>query len=140
MTGVPSWYSLAPFFCHQAAAMNLATVALLRCGRFTFRASLLWGLVFIACLFSAFASAPMFNLVFVPVYAALWTLLAFSTQVDRRALPFRIGLILVMAAAFAIIGLPSYILATAAVSARDSVFRLSYIPGWHCLLWTIGLD
>ena len=133
VTGVPSWYSLAPFFCHQAAAMNLATVALLRCGPSTFRASLLWGLVFIACLFSAFASAPMFNLVFVPVYAALWTLLAFSTQVDRRALPFRIGLILVTAAAFSIIGLPSYILATAAVSARDSGIPPFLHPGMALL-------
>ena len=34
ISGVPSWYSLGPFYCHQAAAMNLATVALLRALRF----------------------------------------------------------------------------------------------------------
>ena len=93
VSGTPSWYSLAPFFAHQAAAMNLATVALLRSGRSTLWPNLFWGLVFIACLFSAFSSAPMFNLVYVPVYAVLWTLLVFSTASDRRALPFRIGLI-----------------------------------------------
>ena len=75
----------------------------------------------------------MFNLVFVPVYAALWILLAFSTQVDRRALPFQIGLILVTAAAFSIIGLPSYILATAAVSARDSEIPPFLHPGMALL-------
>jgi hypothetical protein len=121
--------------------MNLATVALLRCGRPTFRANLLWGLVFIACLFIAFASAPMFNLVFVPVYAALWILLAFSTQVDRSALPLRIGLILFTAVAFSIIGLPSYLSATAAVSARDNSMPAFLHPGMALLTmdYWIGL-
>ena len=91
ISGVPSWFSLGPFIAHQATTMNLATVALLRSGRTTFRWSLVWGVVFVVCLFSAFSSAPMFNLIYIPVYAVLWTLLAFSTQADRHALPFRIG-------------------------------------------------
>ena len=120
ISGVPSWYSLGPFYCHQAAAMNLATVALLRAGQSTFRISLLWGLVFIACLFSAFSSGPISNLIYVPVYAFLWAILSLSTQADLRAIPFRLGLILVTVVVFSIIGLPSYILATAGVSARDN--------------------
>ena len=120
ISGVPSWYSLGPFYCHQAAAMNLATVALLRCGKFTLRISLVWGLVFIACLFSAFSSGPISNLIYVPVYAFLWAMISLSTQADRRAIPLRLGLILVTVLVFTIIGLPSYILATAGVSARDN--------------------
>ena len=119
VSGVPSWFSLGPFLAHQAAAMNLATVALLRSGRTTFRWSLVWGLVFVISLFSAFSSAPMFNLIYIPVYGVLWTTLVFSTQPDRHALPFRIGLVLFTVAAFSIIGLPGYLSATAAVSARD---------------------
>ncbi len=119
ISDVPSWFSLGPFFAHQAAAMNLATVALLRCGLTTFRRSLVWGLVFVVCLFSAFSSAPMFNLIYVPLYAMLWTMLVLSTQSDRNALAARIGLVLFTVAAFSIIGLPSYLSATAAVSARD---------------------
>jgi hypothetical protein len=120
ISGVPSWYSLGPFYCHQAAAMNLATVALLRCGKSTLRISLVWGLVFIACLFSAFSSGPISNLIYVPVYAFLWGIISLSTQADRRAIPLRLGLILVTVLVFTIIGLPSYILATTGVSARDN--------------------
>ena len=52
ISGVPSWYSLGPFYCHQAAAMNLATVALLRCGKFTLRISLVW----VWCLLHAYSA------------------------------------------------------------------------------------
>ena len=51
-------------FCHQAAAMNLATVALLRCGPSTFRASLLWGLVFI----------PVYSAPLRPLPCSIWSL------------------------------------------------------------------
>jgi hypothetical protein len=139
VSGAPSWYSLGPFLAHQTAAMNLATVALFRSGRTTFRWSLVWGLVFIICLFSAFSSAAMFNLIYVPVYGVLWTTLAFSTQRDRDALFFRIALLLVTVAAFSIIGLPAYILATAAVSARDISVPPFLHPGMDLLTldyWT----
>ena len=133
VSGTPSWYSLAPFFAHQAAAMNLATVALLRSGQLTFRRNLLWSLVFIVCLFSAFSSAPLFNLVYVPVYAVFWTLLAFSSEIDRHALPFQIGLVLFTVAAFLIIGFPGYLSASAAVSARDNGLPTFLHPGMALL-------
>ena len=41
-------------------------------------------------------------------------------EADRRAIPLQLGLILVTVLVFTIIGLPSYILATAGVSARDN--------------------
>jgi hypothetical protein len=133
ISGVPTWYSLAPFFAHQAAAMNLATLALLRFGQSTPRRNLLWGLAFIACLFSAFSSAPTFSLVYVPVYSVFWTALAFSSKIDRRALPFRVGLILCTLAIFSIIGLPGYLSATAAVSARDNSLPAFLHPGMALL-------
>jgi hypothetical protein len=133
VSGAPSWYSLAPFFAHQAAAMNLATVALLRAGQSTLLRNVVWGLVFIACLFIAFSSAPTFNLIYVPVYAVFWTILAFSSELDRRALPFRIGLVLCTAAVFSIIGLPGYLSVTAAVSARDSNLPAFLHPGMALL-------
>ena len=129
ISGTPSWYSLGPFLCHQTAAMNLATVALLRSGQSTFRRGLFWGVVFVVCLFSAFSSAPVFNLIYVPVYAMLWTTLAFSSELDRRALPFRAALILSTLALFSIIGFPGYLSATAAVSARDSNLPAFLHPG-----------
>jgi hypothetical protein len=133
VSGTPSWYSLAPFFAHQAAAMNLATVALLRSGRSTLWPNLFWGVLFIACLFSAFSSAPMFNFVYVPVYGVLWTLVVFSSASDRRALPFRIGLVVFTLAVFSIIGFPGYLSATAAVSARDNSLPTFLHPGMALL-------
>jgi hypothetical protein len=119
VSGVPSFYALGPFYCHQAAAMNLTTVALFRCGRSTFRISLVWGLVFIVCLFTAFASGPISNLIFVPVYALLWATVFFSNQADRRAIPFRLGLILFAFVLFSIVGLPSYIFYSGRIGARQ---------------------
>ena len=108
ISGVAWYYSLGPFLYHQTAAMNFATLALLRFGRSTLWGNLLWGSAFIILLFSAFSAAPIFNLMSLPVYAVFWALLALSSQADRRALPLRAGLIVCTVAVFSIIGLPGY--------------------------------
>ena len=77
ISGVAWFYSLGPFLYHQTAAMNFATLALLRFGRSTLWGNLLWGSAFIVLLFSAFSAAPIFNLMSLPVYGIFWALLAF---------------------------------------------------------------
>jgi hypothetical protein len=133
VSGMWMLYSLGPFYCHQFAAMNLATVALLRFGLSTFRLNLGWGLIFIVCLFIAFSSAPISNLFYVPVYAMLWAVVSLSSRIERRALLSRLGLLLFTVAVFVIIGLPTYMLVTAAVSARDNAIPSFLHPGMALL-------
>ena len=133
VTGAWHLFSLGPFYCHQFAAMNLATVALLRFGLSTFRLNLVWGLVFFACLFIAFSSAPISNLFYVPVYAMLWAVVSLSSRIERRAVLFRLGLLLLSVAVFSVIGVPNYMLATAAVSARDNSIPPFLHPGMALL-------
>jgi hypothetical protein len=133
VSGAWELYSLGPFYGHQFAAMNLATVALLRFGLSTFRLNLVWGVVFIVCLFVAFSSAPISNLFYVPVYAALWGVLLLSSRIERRAILPRVGLLLFTIAIFFIIGLPQYMLVTAAVSARDNTIPPFLHPGMALL-------
>ncbi len=52
------WYALAPINAHLIAAMNVATIALIRVGYERIAFKLLYGFVFVAALFVAFASAP----------------------------------------------------------------------------------
>ena len=62
------WYALAPFNAHLIAAMNVATIALIRVGYERLAFKLLYGCVFVAALFVAFASAPITSMTYVPVY------------------------------------------------------------------------
>jgi hypothetical protein len=133
ISGVWSLYALGPFYCHQFAAMNLATVALLRFGLATFRLNLVWGLIFIICLFIAFSSGPISNLFFVPVYAMLWAVVSLSSRTERRALLSRLGLLLVTVAVFSIIGVPNYMAVSAEVSARDNAMPPFLHPGMALL-------
>ena len=133
VTGAWGLYTLGPFYCHQFAAMNLATVALLRFGLSTFRLDLVWGLIFIICLFIAFSSAPISNLFYVPVYAMLWAVVSLSSRTERRALLSRLGLLLFTVAVFSIIGFPKFVLVSAAVSARDNDIPAFLHPGMALL-------
>jgi hypothetical protein len=133
VSGAWQLYSLGPFYCHQFAMMSLATVALLRFGLSTFRLNLVWGVIFVICLFIAFASAPISNLFYVPVYAALWGIVSLSSRVDRRAVLLRLGLLTLTVGIFSVIGLPSYMLVTADVSARDNVIPPFLHPGMALL-------
>ena len=133
VTGAWGLYTLGPFYCHQFAAMNLATVALLRFGLATFRLNLVWGLIFIICLFIAFSSAPISNLFYVPVYGMLWAVVSLSSRTERRALLSRLGLLLFTVAIFSIIGFPNYMLVSAAVSARDNAIPAFLHPGMALL-------
>jgi hypothetical protein len=133
MTSAFALYSLGPFYCHQFAAMNFATVALLRVGLSTFRTNLVWGMIFIIFLFIAFASAPISNLFYVPVYAALWGIVSLSSRIERRAVLRRLLLLALAAIIFFVLGLPNYMLVTAAVSARDNAMPPFLHPGMALL-------
>jgi hypothetical protein len=119
--------------------MSLATIALLRFGLSTFRLNLVWAAIFIICLFTAFASAPISNLFYVPVYAALWGIVSLSSRADRRTALLRLGLLLFTVGVFFAIGLPNYMLVTADVSARDNAIPPFLHPGMALLTleyWT----
>jgi hypothetical protein len=133
VSGAWGLYTLGPFYCHQFAAMNLATVALLRFGLATFRLNLVWGLIFIICLFIAFSSAPISNLFFVPVYVMLWAVVSLSSRIERRALLSRVGLLLFTVAVFSLIGFPNYLAVSAEVSARDNAIPAFLHPGMALL-------
>ena len=59
--------------------------------------------------------------------------MAFQRRRTVAQLPFRLGLIFVTVPVFSIIGLPSYILATASVSARDNGVPPFLHPGMALL-------
>jgi hypothetical protein len=84
------------------------------------RVNLIWGSAFIACMFISFSSAPLTFLIYLPVYSALWAVAGFFIRAERQAIPFRLALLVSAIALFSIIGIPSYIWATAAVTARDN--------------------
>ena len=65
------WYSLAPFNAHLIAAMNVATIALIRVGYERLAFKLLYAVLFVASLFIAFASAPITSLTYVPVLSLI---------------------------------------------------------------------
>src|SRR5262245_16236817 len=114
------WYSLAPMNAHLIAAMNVATIALIRVGYGGLFSRLTCGLVLVAALFIAFASAPVHSNVYVPVYAALWIAFLIPSRAQPRAVLWRCGAIVFALLVLGLIGVPSYLAATAAVSAREA--------------------
>ena len=74
------WYTLAPFNAHLIAAMNVATIALIRVGY----ERVLQALFRVPCgPVSRFASAPVTFVTYVPVYATLWLTLLIPFQAQR---------------------------------------------------------
>jgi hypothetical protein len=135
MGGLP-WYALAPLNAHLIAAMNVATIALIRVG--DERVGLRWvfGLVFAAALFVAFASAPVTSLTYVPVYGVLWLAFLIPFRAQRPVVWWRWGTIACTALAFALIGVPQYLAAMAMTAARGHTLPPVLHPGW--LLLTFG--
>jgi hypothetical protein len=76
------WFPLAPMNANLIAAMNVATIALIRVGYEESMRQLFFGFLFFAALFVAFASAPVTSMTYVPVYAVLWLTVLIPTPVD----------------------------------------------------------
>jgi hypothetical protein len=127
------WYTLAPMNAHLIAAMNVATIALIRMGDERLLSKLGFGLVYLAALFVAFASAPVNSLTYVPIYAALWIAFLVPFRVQRRVVLWRCGTIAFALLVLGLIGVPSYLAGTAMVSARGDVSPPFLHPGWRLL-------
>ena len=127
------WYALAPFNAHLIAAMNVATIALIRVGYERLAFKLLFGVLFLAALFVAFASAPITSLTYVPVYAVLWLAFLIPFQAQRRVVLWRWGTIAFALLALALIGAPFYLAAMAMTSARGDYAPPIFHPGWKLL-------
>jgi hypothetical protein len=127
------WYALAPVNAHLIAAMNVATIALIRVGyeRPAFKA--LFGFVFFASLFSAFASAPVTSVTYVPVYGVLWGAFLVPSRVQPRTVLWRWGAVAFTLLTFGLIGTPFYLAATAMTSARGDSAPPILHPGWQLL-------
>jgi hypothetical protein len=127
------WYSLAPFNAHLIAAMNVASIALIRVGYERLAFKLLYGVVFAVALFVAFASAPITSMTYVPVYAVLWLAFLIPLQAHRRAVLWRWGAIAFALLVLGLIGVPFYLAAMAMTSARGDYAPPIFHPGWKLL-------
>jgi hypothetical protein len=127
------WYALAPFNAHVIAAMNVATIALVRVGSERVALKLLFGFVFVAALFVAFASAPITWVTYVPVYAVLWVAFLIPAQSQPRDALWRWGAIAFALLALGVIGVPFYLAAMAMTSARGNDSPAIFHPGWNLL-------
>jgi hypothetical protein len=133
VTLAPQWYSLAPVNAHLIATMNVATIALIRVGyeRLAFR--FLFAFVFLAALFVAFASAPVTSITYIPVYVVLWLAMLIPSKAEKNGVAWRCGALAFALLILALIGLPSYLAATATTSARGDSSPPMFHPGWRLL-------
>ena len=128
------WFALAPVNAHLIAAMNVATIALIRVGYEELPRRLLFGFLFAAALFVAFASAPVTSVTYVPVYTVLWlaVLIPFRGEHHRIVLG-RWSAVAFALLVLALIGVPRYLAATAMTSARADFAQPILHPGWRLL-------
>jgi hypothetical protein len=126
------WYALAPVNAHLIAAMNVATIALMRVGYEGLFSKLLFGFFFFAALFSAFASAPVLAMTYVPAYGILWSAFLIPFQAQYAPVVWRGGTIALALLLFGLIGAPFYLVVTALTSARGD-FPPIFHPGWQLL-------
>jgi hypothetical protein len=127
------WYTLAPFNAHLIAAMNVATIALIRVGYERVGFKLLFGFVFLAALFVGFASAPVTFVTYVPIYATLWLAFLIPFQAQRGAVLWRWATIAFSLLLLALMGVPFYLAAMAMTSARGDYSPPIFHPGWKLL-------
>jgi hypothetical protein len=127
------WFALAPVNAHLIAAMNVATIALIRVGYEELPRRLLFGFLFVAALFVAFASAPVTSVTYVPVYTVLWLAVLIPFRGERRIVLWRWSAVAFALLVLALIGVPRYLAATAMTSARADVAPPILHPGWRLL-------
>ena len=127
------WYALAPTNAHLIAAMNVATIALIRVGYERTAFKLIFGFVFVAALFVAFASAPITSITYVPVYAALWLAFLIPFRTQRPLMLWRWGTIAVALLVLGLIGVPSYLAGIVMTAARGDTSPPMFHPGWQLL-------
>jgi hypothetical protein len=133
LSGALVWYPLAPVNANLIAAMNMATIALLRAGYPGLAQRLLFSLMFLVALFIAFSSAPVTSVTYVPVYAALWIAFLLPFRAQRGAVLWRWGAVAFALLILTLIGVPFYLAATAMTSARGDPFPPFLHPGWRLL-------
>jgi hypothetical protein len=133
LTQALPWYTLAPLNAHLIAAMNVATIALIRVGYEGLVSRLLFVLVFIAALFVAFASSPVNSVTYIPTYAVLWIAFLIPFRAQPRIVLWRCGAIAFALLILALIGAPSYLAATAMMSARGDASPPIFHPGRRLL-------
>ena len=104
------WYSLAPFNAHLIAAMNVATIALIRVGYERLPSS-----CFLAsssrCPVRCICLGAITSVTYVPVYAVLWLAFLIPSRAQRRVVLWRWGAIAFALLVLGLIGVPFYLAA-----------------------------
>jgi hypothetical protein len=127
------WFTLAPVNAHLIAMMNVATVALIRIEYERLIVKLLFAAVFLTALFVAFASAPITATTYVPVYAVLWAAFLIPSRHDKGGPLWRFGAVVFALLILGLIGIPSYLSATAGISARSGSLPPIFYQGSQLL-------
>ena len=133
VTLVLPWYTLAPMNAHLIAAMNVATIALIRLQYEGLVSRLLFVVLFLAALFVAFASAPVSSVTYLPIYSVLWIAFLVPSRGEGRTVLWRCGAIAFALLGLGLIGAPSYLAGTAMMSARGDAMPPIFHPGWRLL-------
>jgi hypothetical protein len=136
------WYALAPENAHLIASMNVATIALIRVGYGELFSRLAFALVLFLALFIAFVSGPVHSMTYIPIYGTLWMAFLVPFRAQRSAVLWRWGTMAFALLMLGLIGVPSYLAATAMTSARSNTMPPMFHPGrsllspayWHALV------
>jgi hypothetical protein len=132
-----NWFSLAPYYAHLIAVLNVALVALLMCGR-----SRDWrlNLVLAACVFALFISgllsAPFTFIFAMPAYLVIGVALIVTRRPSAVEWGWKTGALALCAIFFFGSGIVSYYLGTIATSGRTptSAIRWDQILSLHAWL------
>jgi hypothetical protein len=128
-----SWFSLAPVNAHLMAMCNFALIALLRIGEGGWRKDLLWLCLLVASAISAFTSAPITILTYIPLYAVLFVSININRGIWRRPLQIKLVVIFAMIGLLFATGAIKYISTTSTISARSEFSELIRLP--EILTW-----
>jgi hypothetical protein len=129
------WYSLAPVNAHLVAMANVILALFLHSGRRGNRSNLLAMAGIVLCSLSLMFSAPVTFLTYVPAYGSAAIALLLPQRPTRTELGWKLASIAVVGVLFLAMGLPEYLKATAAVSARADIYSPAFHDGAAILTW-----
>src|SRR5262245_4569954 len=135
-----NWYSLAPYYAHLMAVLNVATALLLLCGQVRdWRGNIALCIGFLVMFISGLLSAPFTFVFATPAYAVISAVVILARRPSRAEWAWKISALLLCPIFFFGSGLLDYYLGTIATSGRTPAFgilwdRLLSLDAWLQLL------
>jgi hypothetical protein len=136
-----NWYSLAPYYAHLMATLNVATALLLACGQVRdWRGNIALCIGFLAMFVSGLLSAPFTFVFATPAYAAISAVVILARRPSRAEWAWKASALLLCVIFFFGSGLLDYYLGTIATSGRTPTFGMAWdqllsLHAWVQLLW-----